>query len=63
MWIWTMRTVLAMSCAMGTTEALATAVVTFDNGPEGWIGRTVPVTIRRAGPCSLWGESAGIDLV
>ncbi len=38
MWTWTMRTVLAMSCAMGTTEALATAVVTFDNGPEGWIG-------------------------
>ena len=32
------RTVLAMSCAMGTTEALATAVVTFDNGPEGWVG-------------------------
>ena len=32
-------------------------------GPEGWIGRTVPVTIRRAGPCSLWGESVGIDLV
>jgi tRNA A37 methylthiotransferase MiaB len=27
-------------------------------GPEGaeaWIGRTVPVTIRRAGPNSLWG--------
>ncbi len=35
---WTIRTVLAMSCAMGTTEALATAVVTFDNGPEGWVG-------------------------
>ncbi len=30
-------------------------------GPEGWIGRTVPVTIRRAGPCSLWGESVSID--
>jgi tRNA-2-methylthio-N6-dimethylallyladenosine synthase len=22
---------------------------------EGWVGRTVPVTIRRAGPNSLWG--------
>ena len=30
-------------------------------GPEDWIGRTVPVTIRRAGPNSLWGEKAGID--
>ena len=29
-------------------------------GPEGWIGRTVPVTIRRAGPYSLWGESVDI---
>ncbi len=26
-----------------------------------WIGRTVPVTIRRAGPNSLWGEVAGLD--
>ena len=26
-----------------------------------WIGRTVPVTIRRAGPHSVWGEAAGID--
>ena len=30
-------------------------------GPETWIGRTVPVTIRRAGPHSVWGEAAGID--
>ena len=30
-------------------------------GPKDWIGRTVPVTIRRAGPNSLWGEKAGID--
>jgi tRNA-2-methylthio-N6-dimethylallyladenosine synthase len=28
---------------------------------EAWVGRTVPVTIRRAGPNSLWGEAAGID--
>ena len=28
-------------------------------GAEVWIGRTVPVTIRRAGPNSLWGEPAG----
>jgi tRNA-2-methylthio-N6-dimethylallyladenosine synthase len=26
-----------------------------------WIGRTVPVAIRRAGPNSVWGEAAGID--
>jgi len=26
-----------------------------------WIGQTVPVTIRRAGPNSLWGEMAGVD--
>jgi tRNA-2-methylthio-N6-dimethylallyladenosine synthase len=25
-------------------------------GPHEWIGRTLPVTIRRAGPNSLWGE-------
>ncbi len=30
-------------------------------GLEAWIGRTVPVTIRRAGPNSLWGEAAGSD--
>ena len=30
-------------------------------GLETWIGRTVPVTIRRAGPNSLWGEAAGSD--
>ena len=28
-------------------------------GAQAWIGRTVPVTIRRAGPNSLWGEPAG----
>jgi tRNA-2-methylthio-N6-dimethylallyladenosine synthase len=32
---------------------------------DGWTGRTVPVTIRRAGPNSVWGEAdgaaAGID--
>jgi tRNA-2-methylthio-N6-dimethylallyladenosine synthase len=27
-------------------------------GPREWIGRTTPVTIRRAGPNSLWGEAA-----
>ena len=27
-------------------------------GPAEWIGRTVPVTVRRAGPNSLWGEAA-----
>ena len=27
-----------------------------------WIGRTVPVTIRRGGPNSLWGEVTGLDL-
>jgi tRNA-2-methylthio-N6-dimethylallyladenosine synthase len=32
-------------------------VVNFP-GRQDWIGRTVPVTIRRAGPNSLWGESA-----
>ena len=25
--------------------------------PVSWIGKTVPVTVRRAGPNSLWGES------
>jgi tRNA A37 methylthiotransferase MiaB len=25
-------------------------------GEAAWIGRTVPVTIRRAGPNSVWGE-------
>ena len=24
--------------------------------PDAWLGRTVPVTVRRAGPNSLWGE-------
>jgi tRNA-2-methylthio-N6-dimethylallyladenosine synthase len=27
-------------------------------GPREWIGRTIPVTIRRAGPNSVWGEAA-----
>jgi tRNA-2-methylthio-N6-dimethylallyladenosine synthase len=26
-------------------------------GPPEWIGRTVPVQIRRSGPNSLWGEA------
>ena len=30
-------------------------------GAEAWVGRMVPVTIRRAGPNSLWGEAAGIN--
>jgi len=30
-------------------------------GPENWIGRTVRVAIRRAGPYSLWGERVGAD--
>jgi tRNA-2-methylthio-N6-dimethylallyladenosine synthase len=30
-------------------------------GAEAWVGRTVPVIIRRAGPNSVWGEAAGID--
>jgi tRNA-2-methylthio-N6-dimethylallyladenosine synthase len=29
--------------------------------PATWVGRTVPVVIRRAGPHSLWGEAAGTD--
>jgi tRNA-2-methylthio-N6-dimethylallyladenosine synthase len=32
-------------------------VVNFP-GEAAWIGQTVPVTIRRAGPNSLWGEAA-----
>ncbi|HEX4346765.1 MAG TPA: MiaB/RimO family radical SAM methylthiotransferase, partial [Vicinamibacterales bacterium] len=28
-------------------------------GPAGWIGRTVPVRIERAGPHSVWGRAAG----
>ena len=30
-------------------------------GPEDWIGRTARVTIRRAGPYSVWGERVGVD--
>jgi tRNA-2-methylthio-N6-dimethylallyladenosine synthase len=40
-------------------------VPTRGDGAEAWIGRTVPVTIRRAGPNSVWGQAegdaAGID--
>ena len=32
-----------------------------DDGAVAWVGRTVPVTIRRAGPNSVWGQAAGID--
>lgn len=28
-------------------------------GPIEWLGRIIPVTIRRAGPNSVWGEAAG----
>lgn len=31
-------------------------VVNFPGDP-GWVGRTVPVTIRRAGPNAVWGEA------
>ncbi len=34
-------------------------VVNFP-GPPAWIGRTVPVEIKRAGAHSLWGEAAGM---
>jgi hypothetical protein len=30
--------VLALTCAVATTQARADAVVTFDDGPEGWTG-------------------------
>jgi tRNA-2-methylthio-N6-dimethylallyladenosine synthase len=29
------------------------------DGAEAWVGRTVPVVIRRAGPNSVWGQAAG----
>ena len=32
-----------------------------DGGPKDWIGRTVRVVIRRAGPYSVWGERVAID--
>jgi tRNA-2-methylthio-N6-dimethylallyladenosine synthase len=32
-------------------------------GDAAWIGRTVPVTIRRAGPNSVWGEAASAATV
>jgi tRNA-2-methylthio-N6-dimethylallyladenosine synthase len=32
-------------------------------GPPGWIGRTMAVTVRRAGPNSLWGEVQQVDRV
>jgi len=31
------------------------------SGPEDWVGRTVRVTIRRAGPYSVWGEVVSAD--
>jgi tRNA-2-methylthio-N6-dimethylallyladenosine synthase len=31
-------------------------------GHSSWIGRTVPVTIRRAGPNSVWGEVSSAAL-
>jgi tRNA-2-methylthio-N6-dimethylallyladenosine synthase len=31
---------------------------TGNKNPGAWIGRTVPVRITRAGPYSLWGETA-----
>ncbi len=34
---------------------------TGGGGPEGWIGHTVRVAIRRAGPYSVWGERVGAD--
>ncbi|MGH9384879.1 MAG: tRNA (N6-isopentenyl adenosine(37)-C2)-methylthiotransferase MiaB [Vicinamibacterales bacterium] len=34
-------------------------VVNFP-GPSTWIGRMAQVTIRRAGPTSVWGESTGV---
>ena len=38
------------------------AVVNLPGEPD-WIGQTVPVTIRRAGPNSLWGEVRRVDPV
>jgi tRNA-2-methylthio-N6-dimethylallyladenosine synthase len=35
-------------------------VVNFE-GPGEWIGRTLPVTIKRAGAYSVWGEAVGTD--
>ena len=29
------------------------------DGAEAWVGRTVPVKIRRAGPNSVWGQADG----
>jgi tRNA-2-methylthio-N6-dimethylallyladenosine synthase len=29
------------------------------DGAEAWVGHTVPVIIRRAGPNSVWGQAAG----
>ena len=33
------------------------------SGTDGWIGRVVPVAIRRAGAYSLWGEVVAADMV
>jgi tRNA-2-methylthio-N6-dimethylallyladenosine synthase len=41
----------------------STNVVVNLPGPSAWIGRTVPVTIERAGPHSVWGRAeAGFDM-
>jgi tRNA A37 methylthiotransferase MiaB len=34
----------------------STNVVVNLPGPAGWIGRTLPVRIERAGPHSVWGQ-------
>lgn len=42
----------------GRTEG--NTVVNFPGKAE-WIGRRLAITIRRAGPNSVWGEAAGVD--
>ena len=37
----------------------STNVVVNLPGPTAWIGRTLPVRVRRAGPHSVWGEAVG----
>jgi tRNA-2-methylthio-N6-dimethylallyladenosine synthase len=32
-------------------------------GPSGWIGRTVPVRVERAGPHSVWGQSPVHEMI
>ena len=41
-----------------TGRTSGNTVVNFP-GPPSWLGQFVDVTIRRAGPNSVWGESAG----